>query len=531
MHFFSIIFELTLLSFFMQKLFIYFLISLFTFANGFSSTSNLSSLLQQIKNAYNVAGMTVFITKGNSSVFAGNYGYSDILRNLPVNDSTVFRIASISKTVTAAAMMKLYEQGLVDLDADISNYLNFTLRNPFYPNDTITLRKILSHTGSLRDGSTYNSFLNASYSQNPPPHLQNLLVPGGAYYSSSMYSSSKQPSSNYFVYSNINYGVIATVVEKVTNVRFDIYCRNNILLPLGLSASFVVNDLPNINNVSVLYRFIGNTWVPQADDYNGVMPPPRDLSSYIIGSNAVIFGPQGSLRISASDLSVFMRALKNGGIYNMTRILNDTTVNRMLTPQWLFDGTNGNSYNNIFMTYGLGTHRTRDLLVQDTLFGHPGEAYGLISDMYFSGSRDYGIILIANGGVWSNGVYSGWYNLEEEVFQACYNNLDSLLTIVSNEDMLPVELILEQNYPNPFNSSSRIKFTVPFIRNHSAEKIKVTLKVYDTKGCEIAELMNDYLEPGAYERSFSLLNYHSGAYIYKLTAGELSKSRVMIYLK
>ena len=126
----------------------------------------------------------------------------------------------------------------------MSSYLGFTLRNPTYPNDVITFRKILSHTSSLRDGTGYDSFLSATYNNNPPPSLQALLTASGSYYTSDMFSNSGSPSSNYFQYSNINFGVVGTLVERISNQRFDTFCRGKIFQPLGITGSFNIQDIP-----------------------------------------------------------------------------------------------------------------------------------------------------------------------------------------------------------------------------------------------------------------------------------------------
>lgn len=506
-------------------LFIFF--TLFLQTELSSQQLNLTSQLQQIKNSYNVVGMSVCVVKQNSLVYSGNFGLRDINRNLPVNDSTIYRIASISKYFTAIALMKLYQQGLFNLDADVSTYLGYSLRNPYFPNDIITIRKILSHTASLRDGSGYNTFLNASYNQNPPPALQQLITPSGSYYTSDMFSSSKAPSDNYFTYANINYGIIGTLVEKISGLRFDIFCNNNIFQPLGLTASFVINDLPNINNVAVLYRKTGGNWVPQADNYNGVMPPPRNLTNYVIGSNAVIFSPQGGLRISAKDLSVIMRTMLNSGIFNGTRILNDTTVNLMHNPLWIFNGSNGNNYYGIFNTYCIGSHRTSDILQNEILYGHPGEAYGLISDLYFSKIKNYGIIFITNGGQWSSGNYSGWYNVEEDVFNACYNHLDSFLVNIKSAISVAHYFNLLQNFPNPFNSETFISFNIPDSKTLQTAE----LKIYDVSGKYISTLFSKSLAPGNYKIKFNASFLSSGIYFYKLSYGNYSKTKTMALLK
>ena len=163
-----------------------------------------------------------------------------------------------------------------------------------------------------------------------------------------MFSSSKSPSSDYFSYANINFGIAGTLIERLSNRRFDIFCREEIFEPLEMTSSFNIQDLPNINNVAVLYRKSGQKWDPQADNYLGIMPEPRDLSAYIIGTNGVIFGPQGGLRTSANDLSKFMRMMMNGGEFNSVKVLEDSTVSLILTPTWIYSGSNGDNYYGIF---------------------------------------------------------------------------------------------------------------------------------------------------------------------------------------
>lgn len=491
---------------------------------AYSQSFELDTTLQQIKLDHQVVGMSVAIVKGDSISFSKGYGLRDIDRSLPVDDSTLYRIASISKFITTAALMKLYDQDLFKLDDDISDYLGFTVRNPAFPDDVITFRKLLSHTSSIRDGSGYSTFLSVTYNTNPPPPLESLLMPGGTYFTSDLFSASKSPSSNYFTYSNLNFGIAGTLVEKISNVRFDIFCREQIFEPLGMTSSFNIQDLPNINNVAVLYRKTGQKWIPQADNYEGIMPPPRDLSAYVIGTNGIIFGPQGGLRTSANDLAKFMMMIINGGEYNSVRILADTTIERILTPNWIYNGSNGDNYYGIFNNYCLGSHETTELLPTETLYGHPGEAYGLISDLYFSRVEDYGIIFITNGGLWKSGTYSGWYDIEEEIYQASLKYLDSITVKVEYEDSPEIGFQLYQNYPNPFNPVTHIKYT---INNRET----VCLKVFDILGKEIFNLFKPGLYAGTYEIEFNAVNLPSGVYLYELTAGRFIDRKKMMVLK
>jgi len=516
-------------------------------ADGTASRDSaaLDRTLDSLHTAYGMAGMSVVVVRNGSITASKGYGTADVARQISITDSTLYRIASISKSVTATALMQLYEQGKFALDEDVSRYLGFALRNPNFPSDSVTFRTLLSHTASLRDGSGYDGFLSATYNATPAPPLQALLVPGGTYYTANMWSNNRAPSSGYFTYANIDYGIIGTLVEKISGERFDVYCLNHIIRPLGMTASFNIQDIPNINNVAVLYRKPGGVWTPQADNYRGTKPPPRDMSGYIPGTNGMIFAPQGGLRVSAADLARFMLVHMNGGIYNGARILRDTTVARMHTTVWTFAGSNGDNYYGIFNRYGLGLSTTSELLPGETMIGHPGEAYGLISDMYFSKDRTYGIIFITNGGArdpWEIGVYSGWYRAEEDVFQAAYRFgvMDNPAEIRTDPGQMPIGFDLFQNYPNPFNPTTIVKFQIPSTKSQNeAPRLEfgigslefVSLKVYDLLGREVATLVNESLPPGTYTVQLSASGLAAGVYFYRLEACGFRANRRMVLLK
>lgn len=493
-----------------------------------AQTSTLDSLLQQIREKYTLVGMSVTMTKNDQIFYSQGYGQKDITRNLPVDHQTAYRIASISKMVTATALLQLYEKNLFDLDEEAGKYLGFDLKNPSYPEQTISIRQILSHTSSLRDGSGYNSFLNASYNNTPPPRLEELLAPGGNYYTADMFSSLNSPDAHYFQYANVNFGVAGTLLERISGQRFDLYCKEHIFDPLQIDGSFNVQHLSDINNLAVLYRKSGPTWIAQFDNYQGNYPPPRDLSGYTIGDNGIIFSPQGGLRISSQGLARIMLAHLNGGTYDGITILNDTTVARLHEIVWDYNGSNGNNYYGIFNTYALGNHTNEELLPGEKLTGHPGEAYGLISDMYFSREKDYGIIFITNGGLWGNGTYSGWYNVEEEVFQACFSELQNLSVLSAKEDYFPEQFLLYQNFPNPFNSETSIEYQLPV-------PCQVDLSIYNILGQKVTTVISQKQSAGYYRVVWDANELSSGVYIYKLSTEKSQKyfiqSRKLILLK
>lgn len=381
--------------------------------------------LSNIRNEYNLMGLSV-VTVSNGQI-TGSYheGLRDFERNLPVNDSTKYRIASISKLVTTTALMILHDRGLFKLDDDISGYLGFTLRNPGHPEEPITFRMILSHTGSINEGKGYDSFLTATYNNvSNPPDFSQLLVPGGAYYTDDMWRN--EAPGSYFTYCNANFGLAGTLIEKISGERFDRFVEENLFYPLGINASFTAEGVSDLNNLSVLYRNVGEKWTPQADNYQGVLSSPRDFSGYKPGTNAAVFSPQGGLRISAAELARVMILHLNDGKYNGKKIVTKKSIRLMRTPQWTWNGSNGDDNYGQFRSWGLSVHiltntPSADIIWSDTkMVGHGGDAYGLISDFYFDPVSKSGFIFITNGifNKLTTGPGSSFYDFEEAVFSA-----------------------------------------------------------------------------------------------------------------
>lgn len=407
----------------MKKLF---LVTLFCGFFMFSYAQDFKSELIKVKEKNNLVGLSVCLVKDGKVVFTHNDGLRDVDRNLPVNENTVFRIASVSKMFTVTALMQLYEKGAFKLNDDVSGYLGFKLRNPNFPENPITFQMLMSHTSSIRDGAGYDNFLSASYSQKPFPVLSSVLVPGGTFYTEDMWSKTDAPGSGFFQYVNLNFGILGTLVERISGERFDKYCINHIFKPLEMNASFDVRDIMDINNMAVLYRKEDGKWAPQNDNWRGVRPADRALEDYKIGSNAVLFAPQGGLRVSAADLTKFMIVQMNNGKLGKVRILADSTAKRMHKVIWTFNGNNGFSEKDFYTNYALAFMRTDKLVPGVDLIGHSGDAYGLLSGLYYSEKEKTGIVFMTNGGEWKPGVYSGWQTIEEDVMTACYKYLKSL---------------------------------------------------------------------------------------------------------
>jgi len=421
--------------------------------------------LGDIQDEYDLAGGAVVLFCDDSLLLSQPFGSAHFEAGLSVTDQTKFRIASISKTITAMAFMQLVDDGLCSLDDDISIWLGYSVRNPNYPNTPITPRMLLSHTSTIVDGGNYDSFLSQTYASDIVPSLEELVSTTGSAYSDALFNSTSPGS--YFNYSNLNFGILGTVIEAVSTERFDAYCKNHILDPLGIDASFRIADLDDLEQLAALYRKQNGEWVIQADDFQNGLPNESYLANYTPGTNALRFAPQGGLRISAIDLAKIFRVFLNNGTVDGTTMLSPSAVDDMLGLEWTFDGSNGNNYYGLFRSWGLGMHRLTNTLNQDVvlsesdlMIGHPGEAYGLVSDAYIDPMRNLGLVFITNGcgDGYSTLPGSAFYAVEKEIFDL----VDSFLTgnacdaLSHTDDALSAASL--SIFPNPADHHVQLDF-------------------------------------------------------------------------
>lgn len=354
----------------------------------------------------------------------------------PANARTLYRIASISKMMTTLALMRMVEEGQLALDTDVSAWLGFSLRNPHFPDQPITLRLLLSHTSSLRD--------DAGYSWPASVPLKSVLVPGEANHGKgAMWARHAAPGA-FFTYANLGWGVIGTIMEAAAGERFDRLMQRLLLAPLGLRggfnpAEFADDDLANL---ATLYRKRTTDteiwdpafpWIAQVDDAaKGRPAPPPGIERYVTGSNATPFSPTGGLRLSAAGMGTVMLMLINDGMHEGKRFLQPATLRTMFTRQWDVDGqgSNGDTERGLFRHWGLGNQHFTEGVAEGghvTGVGHLGEAYGLMSVFVVDLAARSGMVVLV-GGVASDpeknpGSYSSMARFEERILSAMYRRV------------------------------------------------------------------------------------------------------------
>jgi CubicO group peptidase (beta-lactamase class C family) len=492
-----------------NKIFLIFIISINLTLLSSQDYSELSNRLEGVLTDHQTIGASIAVVQGND-VWNYSYGLKDYDRQLRVDNDTKYRIASISKIITAIGVMKLVEEGLLDLDADVSQYLAFQFRNPNFPNSEITIRHLMTHTSSIRDGSGYSDFQTASYSNNPPA-LEELFTTSGSYYQANVWSSYYEPGASAgWDYSNLGSGVLATIIEAVSNQHFYQYMHEILFEPLEIDYCWGnYSNLNDINDLAVLYRIYDENPTSQVDNHGGIVPNELDYVNLPIGSNALMYAPQGGLRISSLDLAKILLMYKNRGSYNEMEILASNTIDLMEETNWSGSGLGG-----FFTEMGLQLQKTDDLFNGEEFIGHAGEAYGLISDMYYNLERDLGIIFITNGANYSSS--NVFYDLEEEVFVA----IESWLASTSNygSDISALDMNSIKLYPNVVGEKQQIKIS----SNSALDR----LAIYNIKGQLI-----DAMTTNSKSYDFNLNHLASGVYFVRANNGYEIQTFKVVKLK
>lgn len=254
----------------------------------------------------NIAGAVVVVVKDGKVLFEKGYGYSDVDKKTPMTpDNTLIRPGSVSKLFTWTAVMQLVEQGKIDLDRDVNDYLDFKIPATFPK--PITMRNLMTHTGgfeeAVKDLIVGPKVKPASIREYLRTHMPKRIYPPGTV-----------PA-----YSNYGATLAGYIVQRQSGVPFDEYVAKNIFEPLGMQHTTFEQPLPPALQPLVSKGYALATGKPKPFEFLG---------------GAI---PAGSASSSADDMSHFMLAHLQQGEWNGTRILKPETVELMHSAQFAVD--------------------------------------------------------------------------------------------------------------------------------------------------------------------------------------------------
>lgn len=339
---------------------------LFSFCS-YSQPGKAEAGIQAIMEQAKVVGLAVAVVKNNKIIYTHAFGKKNLENNTPLTNDCLFRIASISKSFSATSIMQLAEAGKLSLEDDISNLVGFTIRNPKYPETVITLRMVLSHRSSINDSQGYFTLdaINPDKNSNWAKCF-NDYEPGKGY-----------------MYCNLNFNMVGTIIEKISGERFDQYVKHHVLDPLGLYGGYCVDSLDQ-SRFATIYEYNGDSARFEASP-GAYAPRSKEIASYTMGYTTPVFSPTGGMKISATDLAQYMIMHSKQGRYKGKRIISKNSSAQMQTALSAEEG------------YGLAIMTSEKLIPGKTMKGHTGSAYGLYSAMFFEPKEKFGFVVISNG--------------------------------------------------------------------------------------------------------------------------------------
>jgi len=329
----------------------------------------LSGRLDSVASRFNCAAVSLVAFDselGNFYVY--QYGYANRATRRPIDVDTKLRVASLSKLPTVICAMVLVDMGLVDLDADISDYLGYKVENKRFPNTPITSRMLMQHTSSIYDS---DAFLTSRYA-NSSASTQHLLSTGTQY-------RGREPGSRH-EYSNFGYSVLGAICEVVSGKSLDTLAREVLFDPLGIDAAYVPGKLQDTENIAAIY-----------DERHALT---RSVQAQLSVRESSVLGydnhlAQGNLTISALDYAKIIAMLQNDGRLDDARILSPESASAIHDAN-----INASPY-----MQGLAVRFQQGAFMPDEgSYWHTGSGHGTFAQfIYEVGDTSRGVVVITKG--------------------------------------------------------------------------------------------------------------------------------------
>lgn len=305
-------------------------------------------------------GAGLALVRAGGVEWAGGVGVADRETRRPIDGDTLFRVGSVSKSFVAMALVQLYEDGQLDLDAPVASIVpEVRIDNPWEATEPVRVRHLLEHTAGFDD-----------------MHFNEIYVLDGAPDRPLDEALLRNPASRRvrwrpgtrMAYSNPGYAVAGRVVEAVAGKPFDTYIRERIFMPLAMSAS----------------TFSGDVDAPAlAQGYDTRSGPP-------VVRRRIHLRPAGALHSSPRELGLFVEMLLNWGELRGGYVIDPEYLSNMEWPR-----TTAAAKAGVRAGYGLGIYSTTDLPFH--VLGHQGGIDGFLSAYGYSPSRDVGFVVLLNG--------------------------------------------------------------------------------------------------------------------------------------
>ena len=382
----------------MRKWLAMLLAALCLFSRACAEEATAAEELDRYLRMYDTLGASIAVIQNGEVTFLHTYGQTKPGGD-PVTSDTLFQAGSISKMVANIGLMQLVTEQDIPLDTPLGELLGMEIAHPQYPRIPVTLRQLMTHTASLRDGGFYQDAL----ARNGEP-LESVFSKKDEY----AFHANIKPGTKR-LYSNFGGGLIGALVEKLSGRTFDDYMRENVFEPLGITAAYQAALLPEDRMLADIYHMPEKVLGKRLRDDTDLITAPDFQTHY--------FQTAGKLIISAPDLCRLIIALCDGGIYQNTRILSESAVREMTTRQNNIGSVACESGHGLFMNI-----ITDDQVQGRTMYGHGGKAYGMLCAAYFDPLDRTGVVMLTNG-CEDGSMHNGVGMLGRVVMRICYNRV------------------------------------------------------------------------------------------------------------
>ncbi len=326
----------------------------------------LDGVIYSQMDEHTIVGVTLAVVQDGELILSKGYGYADRENRIPVDPAkTLFRTGSTGKLFTWTAVMQLVEEGLIDLETDINEYLDFEIPDQLYGHGSsvtpgpITMAHLLTHTAGFEESVEDLFVLSAEKMPTLEKYLKNF-VPARVF-----------PPGEIMAYSNYGAALAGYIVERISGITFAEYVDLNIYEPLGMKRSSFHQPLPD------------NLASDMANGYNFFMGQYHTGSFEYIGAL-----PAGSMSSTAEDMASFMIAHLQDGSFEGNRILQEATARDMhkqqLTHHPMVDG----------MTYGF----IEEAINGRRVIGHGGNTFLFATGCYLLPTENVGLFVSYNSG-------------------------------------------------------------------------------------------------------------------------------------
>jgi len=349
------------------KTFFFTIIGLFLFSNSYSQQIQLDSLdlqIHQLIKDFEIPGLSIGIVRNDSIIFSKGYGNLEIQKERKVDENTIFGIGSISKSFTALTLGILVDDGKINWDDKVTDYLPYFELYAPYVTDNFTIRDLLTHRSGLKDVSGGTLWYHSDYSREEVIKRLKYLEPITGF--------REKPA-----YQNVMYVVASEIVKTVSGMSWDNFVKTRVFDKLKMN---------NTTSLSTERESTRNLAQPHIwnEKYDKVAIKQE------IGDN---LAPAGFIYSSSNEMSNYMRLLLNNGTFGNDTIVSPKIINEIFKPQIIYP-IGGAPFYNEFTSYGFGwwlTPKNGHKIIE-----HSGGIDGMSANLVMIKDMNLGFVILTN---------------------------------------------------------------------------------------------------------------------------------------